>query len=107
MLMLGVPMESVGAAAVVAPAFPPFIAIMAPAAPPATTAAMIHFVLLLCDFSPDAPVEVMETDGCCVCVVAEPGSAGRAGVPGCCGAGLAPLLTVGMGCAGGGGGEGN
>jgi hypothetical protein len=32
---------------------------------------------------------------------------GRPGVPGCCGAGLAPLLMVGRDGAGGGGGEGN
>jgi hypothetical protein len=49
MLMLGDPIESdAGAAAGVLP-LPPFIAIMAPAAPPATTAAISHF-LLLCDF---------------------------------------------------------
>ena len=64
MLMLGVPIDSDGAAAAVGVLFPPFIAIMAPAAPPATTAAINHFLLELCDFWPDAPVLVMETDGC-------------------------------------------
>ncbi len=106
MLMLGVPMESDAGAAAGTLLFPPFIAIMAPAAPPATTAAISHFLLLLCDFWPDAPVVVMETEGDCACEVGEPGSTGRAGVPGCT-AGLAPLLTAGIGCAGGGGGDGN
>src|ERR1700761_1159566 len=105
--MLGVPMESDAGAAAGALLFPPFIAIMAPAAPPATTAAISHFLLLLWDFWPDAPVVVIETDGRCPCAVGELGSAGRAGVPGCCGAGLAPLFTVGTDCAGGGGGVGN
>lgn len=96
MLMLGVPMESEGGAAAVVP-LPPFIAIMAPAAPPAATAAMIHFVLLLCElFTGDAPVRVIDTDGRSVWALLF-GKAGRAGVPGVgdveLGA-LAPLLLI-------------
>jgi hypothetical protein len=104
MLMLGVPMESEGGAAAAVP-FPPFIAIMAPAAPPATSAAITHFVLLLCEpFSGDAPVCVIETDGRSVSALVL-GNVGWAGVPG---AGvLAPLLDIGTVSAGGGGGEGN
>jgi len=46
MLMLGVPIERDAGVAAGVLLLPPFIAIMAPAAPPATTAAINHFLLL-------------------------------------------------------------